>query len=359
MQLPRSVFGHVAQGDHEQIVYCYDKATGLRAIIAIHNTTLGPALGGVRIWDYAREDDALIDVLRLSKGMTYKAALANLKLGGGKAVIIGDAHRVKTEALLRKYGQYVDTLKGRYITAPDVNTTVHDMNVIAQETAYVHSLPNVQGGCDDPSPVTAYGTYLGIKAAVKKVYGTDRLQGKKIGVEGIGKVGKCLIAHLCKEEAQVYVTDVVQDKLVAISQTYPVHIVQPDELYDLPLDIYAPCALGATLNDASIARLQCKIVAGAANNQLQDGQLHGRSLFAQGIVYVPDFLINAGGLINVYTSLHQDYSRELAYQKAERIYDTCLEVLTRSERERVPPLLIAERLAEERIYSTQDIPPHT
>src|SRR3569832_761758 len=305
-----SIFDQVAQHAHEQIVHCYDKSTGLKAIIAIHNTTLGPALGGTRIWDYAHDDEALTDVLRLSRGMTYKAALANLKLGGGKAVIMGNVRQVKTEGLLRKYGQFIDALHGRYITAPDVNTNMHDMAVIAQEPQYVQSLPSAQGGSGDPSPFTAYGTYLGIKAAVKKVYGTDCLQGKKIGVEGVGKVGTCLINYLCKEKAQVYVTDVVQEKLVDIAKVQPVHVVQPDMIYDMPLDVYAPCALGATINDASIARLQCKIVAGAANNQLKDEQRHGQLLFEQGIVYAPDFLVNAGGLINVHTGIYYTYSPE-------------------------------------------------
>jgi len=352
LQSSHAIFDKIVQGEHEQVVYCYDKITGLKAIIAIHSTTLGPALGGTRIWNYVREEDALTDVLRLSKGMTYKAALANLKLGGGKAVIIGDVHQIKTEALLRKYGQFIATLHGRYITAPDVNTTMHDMAIIARETQHVQSLPSVQGGSDDPSPFTAYGTYLGIKAAVKKVYGTDRLQGKKIGVEGVGKVGMYLIAHLRKEEAQVYVTDVIQERLSTIAEAHQVHIVQPDMFYDLPLDVYAPCALGATLNDANIARLQCKIVAGAANNQLEDEQRHAHLLHNQGIVYAPDFLINAGGVINVHTGLYYTYSVELAYQHIERIYDTCLEVLTRSARENVSPSVVAEQLAEARILST-------
>ncbi|MHA7877708.1 MAG: Glu/Leu/Phe/Val family dehydrogenase [Bacteroidota bacterium] len=353
------MFEQLSINEHEQVIYCYDKPTGLKAIIAIHNTALGPALGGTRIWDYAHEEEALTDVLRLSRGMTYKAALANLKLGGGKAVIIGNASQIKTEALLRRYGQFVDALHGRYITAPDVNTTMHDMAVIAQETAYVQSLPSAQGGSDDPSPFTAYGTYLGIKAAVKQVYGTDHLQGKRVGVEGLGKVGAYLVAHLCKEGAQVYATDVVQEKLLAITQAHQVHIVQPDALYNLPLDVYAPCALGATLNDASIAKLQCKIVAGAANNQLQDEQRHGRLLFDRGIVYVPDFLINAGGLINVHTDLYHDYSRELAYQHVARIYDICLEVLARSAREHRPPPVVAEQVAQERLNHAQHASAHT
>jgi leucine dehydrogenase len=357
-QSPRSIFEKISQNEHEQVVYCYDKATGLKAIIALHSTALGPAIGGTRIWDYAHDDDALIDVLRLARGMTYKAALANLKLGGGKAVIMGDVRQVKTEALLRRYGKFVNALHGRYITAPDVNTNMHDMASIAQETQYVRSLPSTLGGSDDPSPFTAYGTYLGIKAAVKKVYGTDRLQGKKIGVEGVGKVGTYLIARLRREEAQVYVTDVVQERLAAISQAHQVSIVQPDLFYDLPLDVYAPCALGATLNDATIARLQCAIVAGAANNQLEDEQRHGRLLLDRGIVYVPDFLINAGGLINIHTEVYHTYSCELAYQHVERIYDTCLEVLNASERKHISPSVVAEQLAEERIYNASNTPPH-
>ncbi len=344
-----SLFGQISSSEHEQVVYCYDKPTRLKAIIAIHNTSLGPALGGTRIWDYVHEVDALTDVLRLSRGMTYKAALADLKLGGGKAVIIGDAHQIKTKAMLRKYGRFVNTLHGRYITAPDVNTDMHDMEVISQETQHVQSLPSAAGGSDDPSSFTAYGTYLGIKAAVKKVYGSDLLSGRKIGVEGLGKVGFYLATHLCKEGAQVYVTDVVPEKLVTIAQAYRVHIVQPDVLYDLPLDVYAPCALGATLNDININRLQCSIVAGAANNQLEDTRRHGQLLFEKGIVYAPDFLVNAGGLINVHTDMYYTYSPELAYQHIERIYDTCLEVLNRSERACIPPSMVAEQIAQEKI----------
>lgn len=347
--LPNSIFERLAQDNHEQVIYCYDKTVGLKAIIAIHNTVLGPALGGVRIWDYAHDHEALQDVLRLARGMTYKTALADTKLGGGKAVIIGNATQIKTPGLLKRYGQFVDTLQGRYVTAPDVNTDIHDMAAIAQGTSHVQSLPKSLGGSDDPSPFTAYGTYLGIKAAAQKVYGTDQLQGKKIGVEGVGKVGTYLIEYLCKEKAKVYVTDIVQEKLKAIAQTHSVNVVEPHELYDLPLDIYAPCALGATLNDQTIARLHCKIIAGAANNQLQDEQRHGQLLLDKGIVYAPDFLINAGGLLNVYTHRYYTYSPELVYQHIERIYDTCLEILIKSEKEHVPTTLVAEKLAEAKI----------
>ena len=348
-----SVFDRMAQHDHEQVVYCYDKATGLKAIIAIHNTALGPSLGGTRIWHYATEEEALTDVLRLSAGMTYKSALADLKLGGGKAVIIGDVSKIKTPALLKRYGQFVDTLQGRYVAAPDVNTDMYDMVTIAEETQHVKSLPSTHGGSDDPSIFTAYGTYLGIKAAVKKAYGTEDLLGKKVGVEGVGKVGKHLITYLCKEGAQVYATDIAQDRLAAVAQEHPVHIVAPDEFYDLPLDVYAPCALGATLNDDTIARLQCKVIAGAANNQLADTQRHGQLLFDKGIVYAPDFLVNAGGVINVYTELYYTYTPELAYQHVERIYSICLEVLNKSEKEGLPTAVVANQLAEERIRAAQ------
>lgn len=347
------IFDQLAQEAHEQVVYCYDEATSLKAIIAIHNTLLGPALGGTRIFHYTYEQDALTDVLRLSAGMTYKAALADLKLGGGKAVIIGDVRQVKNEHLLIKYGQFIHGLHGRYITAPDVNTNMQDMTVIARATPHVQSLPTAQGGSGDPSPFTAYGAYLGIKAAVKHAYGHDCLHNKKIGVEGVGKVGAHLVAYLCKEKAQVYVTDIVQDKLTSISQQYQVNIVPPDQFHAFPLDVYAPCALGATLNDATIARLQCSIIVGAANNQLADNKRHSRMLFERGILYVPDFLVNSGGLINVHTDLYHAYSGDLAYQHVERIYATCLAILDKSAKARVAPLVLAEQIAEERLRNAQ------
>ena len=349
-----SVFDQLAQNEHEQIIYGHDKATGLQAIIAIHNTALGPALGGTRFWDYASDGDALTDVLRLSKGMTYKAALAGLKVGGGKAVIMGDPKQAKTPDLLGKYGQLVDTLHGRYITAPDVNTTMYDMVDIARETTHVYALPSAQGGSDDPSPFTAYSTYLGIKAAVKKVYGDDSLEGKKIGVEGIGKVGKYLVDHLRKENAQVYVTDIAQDPLKAIAQQHSVQVATPEEFHDLPMDIYAPCALGATLNDANIARLRCKIVAGAANNQLADEQRHSQLLLDRGIIYAPDYMVNSGGLINIYTEIFGTYSQEQAYKNIEPVYEISLEVLNQAEKHQLSPATIAQKLAEQNIKNASN-----
>ena len=344
-----SVFSKLAQNEHEQVIYGYDKNTRLKAIIAIHNTALGPALGGTRFWDYASDSAALTDVLRLSQGMTYKAALAGLKLGGGKAVLIGNAQQSKTSNLLRKYGQLVDSLHGKYITAPDVNTTMHDMVDIAQETTHVYALPSAQGGSDDPSPFTAYSTYLGIKAAAKKVYGNDSLQGRKIGVEGIGKVGKYLVDHSYKEEAQVYVTDIAQDPLKAIAQQYSVQVATPEEFYNLPMDVYAPCALGATLNDTNIAQLRCKIIAGAANNQLADEKRHSQLLVEKGILYAPDFMINSGGLINIYTELSGTYSQKQAYQNIEPVYKISLEVFDQAAKAQISPAIIAQQIAEQKI----------
>ena len=259
------IFDSITDWGHERVVHYYDKSTRLKAIVAIHSTVLGPSLGGVRMWDYTSEEEALIDVLKLSKGMTYKSAIVGLDLGGGKAVIIGDAKK-KTEVLLRSYGRFIETLKGIYITAADVNTNMQDMEYISKETQYVVGLSPLQGGSGDPSLVTAYGTYLGIKAATKKVYGKDRLCGKKVGVEGVGKVGASLVEHLCKEGAEVYITDISREKIKEVAKQYPVKVVQPDEIYDLPIDIYAPCALGATINDNTIERLNCQIIGGAAIN---------------------------------------------------------------------------------------------
>jgi len=341
---------------HEKVVYYYDEPTGLKAIVAIHNTVLGPALGGTRIWNYTREEDALRDVLRLSQGMTYKSAIAGLDLGGGKAVIIGDAHTIKTEAYLRRYGRFIEDLKGSYITGPDVNVTMYDLVHIAKETRYIVGLPTLHGGSGDPSLVTAYSTYMGLKAAAKKAYGTDNLHNKIIGVEGVGKVGSNLVGYLCKEGAKVYITDIIPESLTAVANQHTVHIVDSlDQFYDLNMDIYAPCALGATINDATLARLKCQVIAGAANNQLADEARHGRMVLEKGIVYAPDFVINAGGVINVHTEFYGGYNKELAFQQVERIYDVCLEILTQSAQENVSSQEIAIRLAQQRIASIRKI----
>ena len=343
------VFGQMEQMEHEQVVMCYDKPTGLKAIIAIHNTVLGPSLGGTRMWQYTSEQEALTDVLRLSRGMTFKAAISGLNVGGGKAVIIGDAKTQKTEAFMRRFGRFVDSLGGRYVTAEDVNIRTADMEFIALETEYVTGLPEIMGGGGDPSPVTAYSTYLGMKAAAKKAWGSDSLEGKKVLVQGVGQVGAYLVERLHKENAKVFVSDISNERLAYVSKTFGAEVVVADKMIDLDIDIYAPCALGATLNDDSINRLKCKVVAGAANNQLADEKKHGQMLLDRGIIYAPDFLINSGGLINVAAEFEGNYQRERAYQKAERVYGICTSILEVAEREKITTHQAAMNLALKRI----------
>lgn len=343
-----SVFEQVEQMEHEQLVMCYDKPTGLKAIIAIHNTVLGPALGGTRMWQYASEEEAITDVLRLSRGMTFKAAISGLNVGGGKAVIIGDAKSQKTEAYMRRFGRFVDSLGGRYITAEDVNMRTADMEYISMETDYVTGLPETMGGGGDPSPVTAYSTYLGMKAAAKKAWGNDKLEGKKVLVQGVGQVGSYLVDYLHKENAKVFISDISSERLKHVSEAYGAEVVMQG-LFDLDIDIYSPCALGATLNDDSISRLKCQIVAGAANNQLSDEKRHGRMLVERGILYAPDFLINSGGLINVAAEFEGNYQRERAYQKAEKVYDICKEIFHKAEGEQITPQQAAMDMALKRI----------
>jgi leucine dehydrogenase len=343
------IFGTLTTLGHEQVVFCHDEATGLKAIIAIHNTVLGPALGGTRMWNYSSEQEALTDVLRLSRGMTFKAAISGINLGGGKAVIIGDAKTMKTEAFLRRFGKFVNSLNGKYITAEDVNMKTSDMEYINMETKHVTGLPESMGGGGDPSPVTAYGVYLGMKATAKKVFGHDSLAGKRVAVQGVGQVGMHLVEFLIKENAEVFITDLFEDKVKAIAQKFGVHAVSQDEIYDLDTDIYAPCALGATINDETISRLKCSIVAGAANNQLKDEQRHGYMLIDKSITYAPDFLINAGGLINVYNEYQGNYNRKRVFEQAEKIYDTCLNILKLADQEKISSQEAAIKLSEKRI----------
>lgn len=344
-----SIFDQVSKHGHEQVVFCNDEATGLKAIIAIHNTTLGPALGGTRMWNYTSDEEALTDVLRLSRGMTYKAAISGLNLGGGKAVIIGDATKLKNEAFMRRFGKFVDSLGGRYITAEDVNMKTRDMEYVHMETDYVTGLPESMGGGGDPSPVTAYGTYLGMKASAKKVFGSDSLSDKSVIVQGIGQVGMYLADHLTKEGAKVFISDIDETKLKNVSSKTGATVVGMNEVYDLEVDIYAPCALGATLDDDSIPRLKAQIVAGAANNQLKDEKKHGYMLMDRGITYTPDFLLNAGGLINVSAEYYGPYNRERSYKDAEKIYDACLGILNLAEKESISTQEAAIMLAKQRI----------
>jgi leucine dehydrogenase len=297
------VFGQVSFDNHEQIVFCNDKDTGLKAIIGIHNTVLGPALGGTRMWKYTNEWEALNDVLRLSRGMTYKSAISGLNLGGGKAVIIGDSKVDKTPEMIAKFGQYVNSLSGRYITAEDVGTTTADMDLIRKHTEYVTGISESIGGSGNPSPVTAYGVYMGMKAAAKYKFGKDNLEGKKVLVQGIGHVGETLVDYLTAEGAKVVIADINEDRLKEIGNKYGAKIYTGDDLYSADVDIYAPCALGATINDETIGRLKAQVIAGAANNQLANEIKHGQMLKDRGILYAPDFLINAGGIINVYAEI--------------------------------------------------------
>ena len=344
-----SVFENMDSRDHEEIVFCRDKDTGLKAIIAVHNTTIGPALGGCRMWAYENEGAALKDVLRLSRGMSYKAAIAGLNLGGGKAVIIGDSKKHKNEILFRSFGRFVQGLAGRYITAEDVGTSVKDMEWVRMETRYVTGISRALGGSGDPSPVTAMGTCSGIKAAVKKHLGKDSLNGLKVGIQGLGHVGYHLCRFLKKEGVNLFVTDLYESSIRKVVNEFGATALENEDIYDADLDIYSPCALGATLNEKTIPRLRCSIVAGAANNQLKKEEIHSKMLRDRGILYAPDYAINAGGLINVANEIG-GYNRERAFRKAEEgIYDTLLAIFNRSESDGVTTHLAALKVAEKRM----------
>ncbi len=347
--MQQSVLEQMQQMGHEQVVFCNDPYTGLNAIIAIHNTTLGPSLGGTRLWHYNTHEEALIDALRLSRGMTYKSAISGLNLGGGKAVLIGDASKLKNEAYWRTYGKFVNSLNGKYITAEDVNTSAADMEYIGMETKHVTGKPEYMGGSGDPSPLTAYGVYVGMKASAKKAWGNDSLTDKKILVQGAGNVGQYLIGYLVEEHAQVYVCDINESKLKQAKQKYPVIEVIPNaNIFDLEMDIYAPCALGATVNTESIGQMKCAVIAGAANNQLADEHVHGPMLMEKGIIYAPDFLINAGGIINISIEL-DGYNHARAMNTVAKIYQRTLDIFELAETEKVHTQLAAMHMAEKRI----------
>ncbi|WP_228853701.1 Glu/Leu/Phe/Val dehydrogenase dimerization domain-containing protein [Aegicerativicinus sediminis] len=341
------VFGQLSFDDHEQVIFCHDKDTGLKAIIGIHNTVLGPALGGTRMWPYQNEWEALNDVLRLSRGMTLKSAITGLNLGGGKAVIIGDSSTQKTPELMRKFGEFVHSLNGKYITAEDVGMTTEDMDIVREVTPYVTGISENKGGAGNPSPITAFGVFMGMKAAAKFKFGTDVLEDRKIFVQGVGSVGGALIEYLLDEGAKVTITDINKECLEKIAKRYHVDIFDGD-FFDEQMDIYAPCALGATINDDTVYRLKTQIIAGAANNQLADENVHGRILKERGILYAPDFLINAGGIINVYAEL-ENYGKQEIMRKTENIFNTTLEIFERSKREDITTNQAAVQIANERI----------
>lgn len=348
------LFSQLQSYEHEQVVICSEPSVGLKAIIAIHNTTLGPALGGTRMWPYNNEQEAIRDVLRLSRGMTYKAAISGLNLGGGKAVIIGEPREDKTEELFRAFGRFIDSLGGRYITAEDVGINVQDMEWVSSETKYVTGIPKSLGGSGDPSPVTAYGTYMGIKACCKKAYGSDSIAGKKIAVQGAGHVSSHLVRHLTEENAEVYICDIYEDKVKALAEEFDATVVDPDDIYSLDVDIFSPCALGGVVNDDTIDHFNCDIIAGAANNVLDDEDKHGQLLLDQNILYAPDYVINAGGLINVASEL-EGYNEKRSHDKASRIYDTILDILNYSEENNTPTFIASNILAEERINNVGNI----
>jgi valine dehydrogenase (NAD+) len=334
---------------HEQVVFCHDEPTGLKAIIAIYSTALGPALGGTRFYPYASEQDALQDVLNLSQGMAYKAALAGLDLGGGKAVIIGDPATVKSEALLRAYGRFVQSLGGRYYTACDVGTYSEDMDLVARECEFVTGRTVAHGGAGDSSVLTAYGVFQGMRAAAEVTWGAPTLVGRTVGVSGVGKVGRHLARHLVEDGATVVVADVNPAAVSALQRELSDvrSVAETDALVDTDLDVYAPCALGGALDDDVVARLSAKIVCGAANNQLAH---HGieKELEDRGVLYAPDYMVNAGGLIQVADEL-EGFSFERAKQRAEKIYDTTARVFALAQDEGVPPAVAADRLAERRM----------
>ncbi len=342
------VFGQQSFDNHEQVVFCNDKDTGLKAIIGIHNTVLGPALGGTRMWAYQNEWEALNDVLRLSRGMTFKSAITGLNLGGGKAVIIGDAKTQKTPELMKKFGEFVHSLNGKYITAEDVGMTTADMDTVREVTPYVTGISESKGGAGNPSPITAYGVFMGMKAAAKFKFGSDVLEGRSVYVQGIGHVGEALVEHLVDEGANVTIADISQERLEAVRSKYGVTIYGGKNIYAEDMDIYAPCALGATINDDTIYNLKASIIAGAANNQLAEEEKHGKILQERGIVYAPDFLINAGGIINVYAEL-EGYDRKEIMRKTENIYNTTLEILSNAQTHNITTNHAALNIAQSRI----------
>lgn len=340
---------------HEQLVVVSDAGSGLKAIIAIHDTTLGPACGGTRIWPYKSEQEAIWDALRLSRAMTYKSAAADLPLGGGKGVIIADSHTQKTEALVRAYGRFVDTLGGRYLTTTDVGSTGRDMEYIKQETDHVVGLPVTAGGSGDTSIMTGLGIYMGMKACAKETWGNDSLRGKVVAMQGFGKVATHTAHHLMKEDATLVVTDVF-DGALDRARDLGLKVVKPDEIYGLDCDIFAPCALGGVINPETIPQLKCKVIAGGANNQLLS-DTDGEALHRLGILYGPDYILNSGGIINVESEISGIYNADRAREKTERVYEIIERVISISKNEEIPTAKAADRLAEERLKSVRGIRP--
>lgn len=346
------IFKEMEKHGFEQIIFNYDKTTGLKCIIAIHDTTLGPALGGCRMWPYETEDEALTDAMRLAVGMTYKCAASDNNFGGGKSVIIGDPNKDKSEALFRAFGRFVQMLGGRYYTGTDMGTTGMDFVYASRESDCMTGLPEEFGGSGNTALPTAYGVYKGMKAAARIVFGSASLKGRKIAIQGVGKVGQGVVDHLKEEGAQVIISDISEENINKVKEKYPdVEVVDPDKVYDVECDIFSPCARGGIINDDTIPRFKCKIIAGSANNQLLEPK-HGEMVHEKGILYAPDYVINAGGLIQVADELEFKSAgkrRERVLMKTEAIYDILLRIFTRSKEQNIPTSEVADRLAEERI----------
>jgi len=339
------VLKEIKQSTHEKVVSFEDSKTNLKAIIAVHSTVLGPSLGGCRIMPYSSDKEALSDVLRLSEGMTYKAAMAGLKLGGGKAVILANPKTDKTDDFLESFGYFVNQLNGEYITAEDMGMQVKDMEIIKKATPYVTGLSQSLGGSGDPSDFTSYGTYVGIKAAVQSRLGKENLDGLSIVVQGLGNVGLKLINYLSKYDMKIYVNDTDSEKIEECISNYDVTAISNDKLYDLDVDIFCPCAIGAVINDETIKNIKFKIIAGAANNVLKDYNKHGKILLDKNILYAPDYVINSGGLINIYNELQPKYDRNDVYNQVDKIYDSLLNIFHVSKKENKPTNKVSDMLA--------------
>jgi leucine dehydrogenase len=344
------IFDAMFKRGHEQLVFWSEPSIGYRGLIAIHDTTLGPALGGTRFWHYSSDEEAVTDVLRLARGMTFKAAITGLNLGGGKSVIIGDNRTMEREMIFRAHGRAVESLKGRYITAEDVGTSVDDMEYVHMETG---SVAGLKEGSGDPSPITAYGVYRGIKACAQFRYGDDSLEGKHVVVQGVGHVGYYLCEDLAADGAKLTVTDIDEGRVQRVVDDFGATAVSAEDVCRVDADVYAPCALGAVINDDTLKELKVDIVAGAANNQLAETR-HGQALHDQGILYAPDYVINAGGLCNVYGEL-QDWTPEQSKKKAGSIYDTLLRIFNRAKGEEIPPNEAADRIAWQRITEAREL----
>lgn len=344
------IFEEMEKSNTEQVVFNYNKETGLKSIIAINNTTLGPAIGGCRILDYETTDAALKDVLRLAEGMTYKCALSGETYGGGKSVILADPKKDKNDILLRDHGKFIETLNGRYYVGPDVGTNSDDMATFSNSTEFVVSLPVEYGGYGDPSRPTAYGIYMAMKAASKFKHGSDSLKDKTVAIQGVGKVGSILVEYLIEEGASVIISAKTQESTKAVTEKFPqVKVVKADEIYEQDCDIFAPCALGGVLNDETIEKLKCNMVVGAANNQLAEAR-HGQVLHDKGILFAPDFVINSGGLISAADTLHMgNVSVDRVMAKTEKIYELIYTILETSKREDIPTNEVANKIAQERI----------